>query len=191
MTNEMAIIDSVIVGGGTAMLFVLRSLFKRIGNLEISVTACENRAKLELEKHVETKVTLAEVQTTLKFLERRSDRIQKSSPTAIFTVDLTGTILSVSDSILEVTGHSPDELIGEKLTNIIPDSLHESHKQAFNVRAADPNLKEGEPFTATVNMFNASGHPIQCKIVVLETKEGESKIFYGLMTRLYGRASAT
>lgn len=56
------------------------------------------------------------------------EALAESAPDAIVTIDANSTILSANAAVLRIFDYGPDELIGQRLTVLIPEHLRERHE---------------------------------------------------------------
>ena len=60
------------------------------------------------------------------------EALAESAPDAIVTIDADSTILSANQAVRRVFGYEPDDLIGERLTVLIPAHLRERHEAGMS-----------------------------------------------------------
>jgi PAS domain S-box-containing protein len=80
-----------------------------------------------LARRVEAAVARAERDSTERFFR---DLVHEASD-AILVIDAESTIRFANDTVEELFGYAPDELRGESLTTLIPESLQEAHLAAM------------------------------------------------------------
>jgi PAS domain S-box-containing protein len=59
--------------------------------------------------------------------DSRFEALAESAPDAIFAIDEESTILSANAAVERIFGYSPDELVGRRLTTLIPERLRAAH----------------------------------------------------------------
>lgn len=60
--------------------------------------------------------------------DSRFEALAESAPDAILTIDEESTILSANPAVERIFGYMPDELVGRRLTALIPERLRASHE---------------------------------------------------------------
>ena len=99
---------------------------------------------------------------------------------AIVTVDADGEIVFANAAVERVFGHEPAALVGEPLTTIMPDRLHERHLAAMGTY-----LETGERSLDWTDIQlpgrHADGHEIQLDITFEEHVYEGSRLFSGIM----------
>ena len=86
--------------------------------------------------------------------------------------DLRGTISSVSESVAEVLGYSPSELIGENIERLVPVGLHSKHRDHMTRYAQRPHART-MGIGLELNAVHAAGTliPVEVSLRVLRGPE--------------------
>ncbi|MGI8498813.1 MAG: ATP-binding protein [Gemmatimonadaceae bacterium] len=106
--------------------------------------------------------------------------IAETAADAIFTMDEQSTILSANPAVERIFGYAPDELVGQKLTMLIPPALRDSHEigVARFVRTRVPNI----PWTGVqLPGLHKGGHEVPLEISFGAFREEDHWVFTGIV----------
>jgi two-component system sensor kinase FixL len=108
------------------------------------------------------------------------------SSDAIVTIDETSTILYANASVERVLGYDPDDLIGEKLTVMMPERFHDVH-----MSAVEAYLRTGERQIdwngVELPAVHSEGHEVPLSITFEEHTYEGTHMFSGIMRDISDR----
>ena len=99
---------------------------------------------------------------------------------AIVSIDEESTILYANQSVERVFGYEPSELIGERLTVLMPDRFHTEHFDAVD-RYIDSGERQLEWNSIQLPAVHREGHEIPLSITFEEHSYEGERIFSGIM----------
>ena len=104
--------------------------------------------------------------------------IAEASTNAVITIDEEGTILYASTASETIFGYRPEELIGHKLTMIMPDDLRPRHEQGIRhyVETGQRHLNWGE---VLLPGLHKNGSQIPLRLAFGEFWRGGKRVFTG------------
>lgn len=105
---------------------------------------------------------------------------------AIVSVDETSTILYANESVERVFGYAPEEMIGERLTMIMPERFRSAHFEALS-RYLETGERQLDWNDIELPAKHKDGHEVPLSITFEEhTYEGE-RVFSGIMRDISDR----
>ncbi len=111
--------------------------------------------------------------TARKRLENRFRGLLESAPDGIVVVDDQGEVVMVNAQTEKMFGYDRDELLGERVEMLVPDSArrgHEAHRAAFS---SDPHAREmGSGLELRGRRKDGSEFPVEISLSPLETEDG-------------------
>jgi PAS domain S-box-containing protein len=114
------------------------------------------------------------------------EAIANSTSEAILTIDADSTIVYANDGVETVTGHTPEQLLGESLTTLIPERFHDAHH-----RGVETYLAEGERTIdwsgVELPVRHAEGHEVHARISFGEFERDGEVYFTGLVRDITDR----
>jgi PAS domain S-box-containing protein len=114
----------------------------------------------------------------LKELDGQLQMLAESANEAIFTIDENSTILTVNSAVQQTFGYSPAELIGHKITMLMPAEMAERHEHGVRRYVATGRRKvswEG----ISLRGVHKSGRPLPLRISFAEFWRGGKRVFTG------------
>jgi formate hydrogenlyase transcriptional activator len=116
----------------------------------------------------------------LRESEVRYRTLAESATDVIVTIDQNSTVLFVNAAVEKTFGYAPAELIGEKLTMLMPEPLRHRHEQAVG-RYLDTGEKNLAWNSVSFPGLHKSGREISLDISFAECRIGERRLFSGIM----------
>jgi formate hydrogenlyase transcriptional activator len=125
----------------------------------------------------------------LRESEKRYRVVAESASDVIVTMDETSTILFINAAVERVFGYTPKELIGRKLTVLMPESLRRRHEEGMH------RYLETDKRTFSWNSASFPGlHKSRGRIIVdmsfAESRMGQRRLFTGIMRDVTERKRA-
>jgi len=124
-------------------------------------------------------VSTAELDALVQDAEFFRSLVENGSD-AIVSVDEDSTIVYANQSVERVFGYTPEELIGEKLTMIMPDRFHADHFEALG-RYLDTGERELDWNNIELPAEHRDGHEIPLSITFEEHSYEGQRVFSGIM----------
>src|SRR5712692_2412357 len=121
-----------------------------------------------------------QAETALRESEERYRIVAETAADAFVTIDTESRILFANRSIERIFGYKPEELVGQKLSTLIPHRLRERHLHGFEhyVRTGVRNIRwEGIELPG----LHKDGHEIPLEISFGESSAGGQRIFAGII----------
>jgi PAS domain S-box-containing protein len=99
---------------------------------------------------------------------------------AIITIDETSTIRSVNPGVADIFGYDPEELVGERLTVLMPDDLTDRHLSAFgNYLASGERTLDWD--YVEMSGCHRDGSEIPLALSFSEVEHGGERLFTGVV----------
>lgn len=105
---------------------------------------------------------------------------------AIITIDDTGTITFANDAVEDIFGHTPDELVGEPLARLIPESLAEQYTAAIQ-HYLETGEKRLDWSGIELPGRHKDGHEVPISISFGEFTQNGSRYFTGVVRDITAR----
>ncbi len=102
---------------------------------------------------------------------RQLAAIVSSSDDAILSKDLAGVILTWNKGAQDLYGYTPDEMIGQPVTRIIPEHLHEESRHFLREIFAGRRVTRDETIRR-----RKDGSPVQVSLVISPVRDAEGRI---------------
>lgn len=107
---------------------------------------------------------------------RSEDRLRlllELAPDAIVIVDRCGNIVQINAQTEKLFGHSPDELIGQKIEILMPERFRDRHPQQRGGFMSNPKMR---PMGSGLDLFglhkDGREFPVEISLSTLETEDG-------------------
>jgi len=110
----------------------------------------------------------------------------ENSSDAIVSVDENSTILYANGSVERILGYDPEELVGERLTAIMPDRLHADHFEGIE-RYLETGERSIDWNGIELPAEHANGHEVPLSITFEEHVHDGSRVFSGIMRDISDR----
>ncbi len=92
---------------------------------------------------------------------------------AFLVVDESGTIILTNQRFQDVFGYTPEEIVGNDLTAILPDRFRSAHKEHIRTFFADPRMRSmGTGLQLAGQRRNGQEFPVEVSLSHLETENG-------------------
>jgi PAS domain S-box-containing protein len=114
----------------------------------------------------------------LRLSEERYRLVSETAQDAIFTIDEHSVITFCNPAVQRMFGYTPEELIGQTLSRIIPERLRESHNRGIQryLRTRTRHI----PWTGIqLPALHKDGHEFPCELSFGEWTSGDQTIFTG------------
>ncbi|OGR07383.1 MAG: hypothetical protein A2511_07815 [Deltaproteobacteria bacterium RIFOXYD12_FULL_50_9] len=108
----------------------------------------------------------------LRFSEERYKNLLQSTPDALVVTDALGIVVECNAAVAKVFGHAPDELLGQPITILMPESFRKNHP----VRMAEADRTKrftlvGKTLELIGQHKNGTAFPIELSLSSWEEKE--------------------
>ena len=133
----------------------------------------------------ELSVSTGELDSVVQDTEFFRSLVENGSD-AIVTIDEHSTILYANESVERVFGYQPEELIGEKLTTIMPDRFHRMHLDAID-RYVETGERELNWNDIELPAERRDGEEIPLSITFEEHSYEGKRVFSGIMRDISDR----
>jgi len=127
----------------------------------------------------EESVSAAELSTLVQETEFFRSLVENGSD-AILSVDENSTILYANRSVERVFGYDPEEMIGERLTMIMPERFHGRHFDAVD-RYLETGDRQLDWSSIQLPAEHADGHEIPLSITFEEHSYDGERVFSGII----------
>lgn len=110
----------------------------------------------------------------------RVDAVMNSVPDAVITIDATGSIETVNQSVQDIFGYHPDELIGRNVKILMPQEfgrVHDANVKAYVETGENKFIGQGPRELPAVTK---DGRRIPIELSIGEAKIGDESIFVGV-----------
>ncbi len=122
----------------------------------------------------------------LRESEERYRIVAETATDAILTIDQTSAILYANRAVEEIFGYSPDDLVGRKLTRLMPESLQEKH--AAGIRRYLQSGARSMPWKSVeLPGLHRSGREIPLEISFGEFVKEDKHYFVGIVRDISDR----
>jgi|GEM_PF-507378 len=121
----------------------------------------------------EIRFTLLDI-TERKAAEKRFAALMESAPDAMLVVDQTGTLILVNSQVERVFGYKREQLLGEKIEVLVPESIRTKHIAYRDSYIKDPSVR---PLGASMELrgqrADGSIFPAEVSLSPIDTDEGQ------------------
>ena len=131
------------------------------------------------ESSSEREVSTADLEARIRGTEFFRSLVENGSD-AIVTIDKESTIIYANRSVERVFGYDPEELIGKKLTAIMPDRFHGDHFASVR-RYLETGERELDWNDIYLPAEHRDGHEVPLSITFEEHVYGGDQVFSGIM----------
>jgi PAS domain S-box-containing protein len=112
--------------------------------------------------------------------EQRYRTLAETAADVIITMDQNSTILFVNAAVEKILGYVPDDLIGQKITVLMPEPLRRRHMEGIR-RYLETSEKRLSWSAVSFPGLHKSGREISLEIAFAESRMGDRRIFTGIM----------
>ncbi len=109
------------------------------------------------------------------------------APFGVLIIDSDSTVRYTNEALAETLGYAPSELVGDSLTQLIPDRWQSSHFEAF-----EAYLESGQRHLdwdqIELSAVHRGGHEIPVVIALRETPTEDERLFTGVFTDISERS---
>ena len=130
-----------------------------------------------------------QAEEALRESEKRYRIVAESASDVIVTIDETSTILFINAAVEKVFGYTPKELIGRKLTVLMPESLRRRHEEGMH-RYLDTDKRTFSWNSASFPGMHKSGRQIFVDLSFAESRVGHRRLFTGIIRDVTERRRA-
>ncbi len=125
----------------------------------------------------------------LRQSEERYRTLAETATDVIVTMDQNSTILFVNSAVARVFGYSSSELVGRKITALMPEPLRQRHEEGMR-RYLETGVKLLSWDAVSFSGLHKSGREISLEISFAESRVGERRLFTGIMRDVTERLQA-
>jgi PAS domain S-box-containing protein len=125
----------------------------------------------------------------LRQSEEHYRTLAETAADVIVTMDENSTILFVNPAVERVFGYTPADVIGRKITMLIPEPLRQRHVEGMR-RYLDTGKKRLSWGAVSFPGLHKSGGEINLEIAFGESRRGDRRIFTGIMRDITERKRA-
>jgi PAS domain S-box-containing protein len=112
--------------------------------------------------------------------EQRYRTLAETAADVIITMDQNSTILFVNAAVEKILGYVPDDLIGQKITVLMPEPLRHRHVEGMR-RYLETGEKRLSWSAVSFPGLHKSGREISLEIAFAESRMGDRRVFTGIM----------
>jgi PAS domain S-box-containing protein len=117
---------------------------------------------------------------TLWESEQRYRTLAETAADVIITMDQNSTILFVNAAVEKILGYVPYDLIGQKITVLMPEPLRHRHVEGMR-RYLETSEKRLSWSAVSFPGLHKSGREISLEIAFAESRMGDRRVFTGIM----------
>ncbi|MDQ3223072.1 MAG: PAS domain S-box protein, partial [Gemmatimonadota bacterium] len=118
--------------------------------------------------------------------ETRYRVVAEAASDAIVTIDLHSTVLFANPAVQRIFGYTPDEVVGQNLTMLMPEYLRRVHEAGMG-RYLDTGVRHLDWQAVEVPGLRKDGHEVPLEVSFGEAGEGEGKTFTGVIRDVAAR----
>jgi PAS domain S-box-containing protein len=148
--------------------------------LNASVVLDASGAPVHLRTYIKDITQRKQQEQALRQSEERYRTLAETATDVILTIDQTSTILFVNGAVEKTFGYSPAEIVGQKITALMPERLRRRHEEAIR-----RYLETGEkriPWNAvSLPGLHKNGREINLDISFAEMRTGDERFFSGIL----------
>lgn len=130
-----------------------------------------------------------EAEDAVRESEERYRTVAEAASDAIITIDEESTIRFANRTVEEIFGYTTDELLGQKLTQLMPESMRAAHRAAVQ-RYIQTGRKHITWKSMTLPGLHKSGKEIPLEISFGEFAKGGQRFFTGIIRDITERKRA-
>ena len=135
------------------------------------------RAKFVLATDITSQL---EAETELRRSEERYRVILETASEAIVTIDEDSRMVFASPPLRQIFGYEPEEVVGEKLTMLMPEPLRSAHLTGFQ-RYLDTNQRNASWNLMELPGLHKDGSEISLELSFGEFQDGTRRLFTGVI----------
>ncbi|MGH7845451.1 MAG: sigma 54-interacting transcriptional regulator [Candidatus Binatia bacterium] len=126
---------------------------------------------------------------TLRNNEELYRTLAETATDVIISIDEGSNILFVNAAVEKIFGYTPSELVGQKLTVLMPESLRRRHEEGLR-RYLESGERRLSWDRVSFPGLHKCGQEISMEISFAECRTGESRLFTGIIRDVTGRKQA-
>ena len=133
-----------------------------------------------------------EQQVTIQNNEERYRSLIGTASDAIMSVDQNGNIVSWNNTAENIFGYSEKEILGRKITTIIPQKYRKGHRNAFAeaVRTGHSSIIEEKKTVETLTGLRKNGEEFPMGLTLATWETAEGRFFTGIIRDITERKAA-
>jgi PAS domain S-box-containing protein len=120
---------------------------------------------------------------SLSSAEQEFRLIADASPDAVITIDETSTVIFANPAIRDLLGYAPDELIGQSLTMIMPESLRPKHHAGIQ-RYNETGERRLDWNKIILPGLHKDGSQLQLQVAFGQFWRGGKRVFTGFLRQI-------
>ena len=142
--------------------------------LNKKLSARMEEARKERERASSAEEELKRVVSQLRFSEDRFRAVVESAPAGLVMVDRQGVIVLANDRVGRLFGYRVDELMGQPIELLVPESLRSEHLELRTAYLKSPDARRlGKGRTLTARRKDGSVFPVEIDLNPISTEGGE------------------
>ncbi|WP_037471076.1 PAS domain S-box protein [Sinorhizobium fredii] len=148
--------------------------------LNASVVLDANGAPVHLRIYIRDITQGKQQEQALRQSEERYRTLAETATDVIVAIDQTSTILFVNRAVEKAFGYTPAEIVGQKITVLMPERLRQRHEQAIRAYL-DTGEKHISWDAVSLPGLHKSGREIILDVSFAEVGSGEERFFSGIL----------
>jgi PAS domain S-box-containing protein len=125
----------------------------------------------------------------LRQSEERYRRLAETATDVILTIDQTSTILFVNGAVEKAFGYTPAEIVGQKITALMPERMRHRHEEAMR-RYLETGEKRISWNAVSLLGLHKNGREINLDVSFAEVGTGDERFFSGIVRDVTERKRA-
>ncbi|MGH7828494.1 MAG: PAS domain S-box protein [Candidatus Binatia bacterium] len=148
--------------------------------LNVSVVLDASGAPVHFRTYIRDITDRKQREQALRRSEERYRRLAETATDVILTIDQTSTILFVNGAVEKAFGYTPAEIVGQKITALMPERMRHRHEEAIR-RYLETGEKRISWNAVSLLGLHKNGREINLDVSFAEMGTGDERFFSGIV----------
>jgi PAS domain S-box-containing protein len=158
-------------------------------DLNVSVVLDASGAPVHFRTYIRDITERKQREQALRQSEERYRTLAETATDVILTIDQTSTILFVNGAVEKAFGYTPAEIVGQKITALMPERMRHRHEEAMR-RYLETGEKRISWNAVSLLGLHKNGREIDLDVSFAEVGTGDERLFSGIVRDVTERKRA-
>jgi PAS domain S-box-containing protein len=158
-------------------------------DLNVSVVLDASGAPVHFRTYIQDITERKQREQALRQSEERYRTLAETATDVILTIDQTSTILFVNGAVEKAFGYTPAEIVGQKITALMPERMRHRHEEAMR-RYLETGEKRISWNAVSLLGLHKNGREIDLDVSFAEAGTGDERFFSGIVRDVTERKRA-